>query len=100
MGGRRPAGLIQLRWGTTIYCQVQPSLCPAARRGLRDVEARHHRRGIGRVLARAAAARRAGFSWRATRRRLPLRSVMPVRAPLMDASPVPVGDPDVESRLF
>lgn len=40
----------------------------ASRRGLLlglHVEARHRRRGVGRVLARAAAARGGGFSWSA-----------------------------------
>ncbi|GAB3167400.1 hypothetical protein GCM10027258_92690 [Amycolatopsis stemonae] len=65
---RAGIGLIQLRWGATIYGQVELSLCPVDRRGLLlglHVEPRHRRRGVGRVLARAAAARGAGFSWSA-----------------------------------
>ncbi|GHG30031.1 MULTISPECIES: GNAT family N-acetyltransferase [Amycolatopsis] len=65
---RAGAGQIQLRWGATIYGHVELSLCPVDRRGLLlglHVEPRHRRRGVGRVLARAAAARGGGFSWSA-----------------------------------
>jgi GNAT superfamily N-acetyltransferase len=54
--------------GATIYGQVELSLCPVDRRGLLrglHVEPRHRRRGVGRVLALAAAARGGGFSWSA-----------------------------------
>lgn len=65
---RAGIGLIQLRWGATIYGQVELSLCPLDRRGLLlgiHVEPQHRRRGVGRVLARAAAARGAGYRWSA-----------------------------------
>jgi GNAT superfamily N-acetyltransferase len=65
---RAGVGLIQLRWGATIYGQVELALCAVDRRGVLlglHVEPRHRRRGVGRVLARAAAARDGGFSWSA-----------------------------------
>ncbi|WP_442874498.1 hypothetical protein [Amycolatopsis sp. NBC_00438] len=61
-----------MRWGVTIYGQVELSLCPVDKRGLPlglHVEPRHRRRGVGRMLARAAAARGGRFSWTATRQR-------------------------------
>ncbi|MEV5721732.1 GNAT family N-acetyltransferase [Amycolatopsis mediterranei] len=67
MSGPGP-GLIQFRWGATIAGQVELSLCPVERRGLLlglHLEPKHRRRGVGRVLARAAAARGVGFSWSA-----------------------------------
>jgi hypothetical protein len=65
---RAGTGQIQLRWGATIYGQVELSLCAVDRRGLLlglHIELRHRRRGVGRVLARAAAARGVGFNWSA-----------------------------------
>ena len=50
----RLAWLIQLRWGATIYGEVELSLRPSDRRGLLlglYVEPRHRRRSVGRVLA-------------------------------------------------
>jgi hypothetical protein len=60
---RAAVGLIQLRWGATIYGQVELSLCPIDRRGLLlglHVEPRHRLRGVGSVLgsSRSAARRR------------------------------------------
>jgi GNAT superfamily N-acetyltransferase len=65
---RAGVGLIQLRWGATIYGQVELSLCPIDRRGLLlglYVEPRHRRRDAGRVLVHAASERGAGFNWSA-----------------------------------
>ncbi|MDX3187472.1 hypothetical protein PV458_03580 [Streptomyces sp. MN03-5084-2B] len=48
----------------TIYGQVELSLCPIDRRGLLlglRVEPRHRRRGVGRVLIKAATARGGEF---------------------------------------
>ncbi|MEV6832122.1 hypothetical protein [Amycolatopsis sp. NPDC051102] len=65
---RAGVGLIQLRWGATIYGHVELSLCSVDRCGLLlglHVEVRHRRRGVGRVLTHAAAARGSGFAWSA-----------------------------------
>ena len=59
-------GMIQLRWGTTIYGQIALSLCRIERRGLvlsLEVEPRHRRRGVGQLLVAAARTRGAGYDW-------------------------------------
>ncbi|MGV9366041.1 hypothetical protein [Amycolatopsis sp. NPDC003731] len=52
--------------GAAIYGHVDLSLCPVNRRGmLLGLRVESRRRGVGRVLARAAAARGAGKTWSA-----------------------------------
>lgn len=65
---RAGVGTIQLRWGTTVYGQIQLSLCLVDRAALLvgvHVEQQHRRRGVGTVLVAAARARGHSYRWSA-----------------------------------
>ncbi|MGY6658696.1 hypothetical protein ACXIZN_41710 [Amycolatopsis sp. TRM77291] len=59
-------GAIQLRLGHTVFGEIRFSLCGIDRRAVLihvEVEEKHRRRGAGRVLVAAAAARAPRYDW-------------------------------------